>query len=260
MTIALENVTVTRGKKNILDNVNFHVSTGEFTAVCGPNGAGKTTALGVISGSTAPSFGTAYFDDFALDSLHPKELAFRRAVLPQIPSLGFPFLVHEVVEMGRAPHHGRVTPAKDAEAVEAAMNAVQISHMADRNYLTLSGGEKQRVQIARVIAQLWFEPEDGGQRWLLLDEPTSALDLKHQLRLMRLLSELSSKGWGVFAVLHDLALIRKWADRAILMANARVVGDGPAEDVLNAKAIADAFELDEPYEVEPDNGVLATVR
>ena len=220
---------------------------GQFTAICGPNGAGKTTALGVICGSTKPEEGCARLDLEPIQSIAPKRLALRRAVLPQIPSLGFPFLVHEVVAMGRAPHHGLTTPAEDMEAIEGAMAAVKIEAMAERNYLTLSGGERQRVQIARVMAQLWQAPVDGGARWLLLDEPTSALDLKHQLRLMRLLAQLASEGWGVLAVLHDLSLIRQWADKAVVFANGKIFADGPPQAVLTETAVADAFDLDEPY-------------
>ena len=247
MTLQLDNATVRRGGRNLIDKVSFTALPGQFTAICGPNGAGKTTALGVICGSTKPEAGCARLDLEPIQSIAPKKLALRRAVLPQIPSLGFPFLVHEVVAMGRAPHHGQATAAEDMEAIEGAMTAVQIDTMAERNYLTLSGGERQRVQIARVMAQLWHAPADGGARWLLLDEPTSALDLKHQLRLMRLLAQLASDGWGVLAVLHDLSLIRQWSDKAVVFANGKIFADGPPQTVITETAVADAFDLDEPY-------------
>jgi len=247
MTLQLDKAIVRRAGRNLIDAVSFTALPGQFTAICGPNGAGKTTALGVISGSTQPDGGHARLDLEPIQSIPAKRLALRRAVLPQIPSLGFPFLVHEVVAMGRAPHHGIATATEDMEAIEGAMAAVQIDAMAERNYLTLSGGERQRVQIARVIAQLWHEPAEDGARWLLLDEPTSALDLKHQLRLMRLLSELAHKGWGILAVLHDLSLIRQWADKAVLFANGKIVGDGAPQAVLTEASVAKAFDLDEPY-------------
>ena len=247
MTLQLDKATVRRGGRTLIDAVSFTALPGQFTAICGPNGAGKTTALGVVSGSTKADTGQARLDLQPIASIAPKRLALRRAVLPQIPSLGFPFLVHEVVAMGRAPHHGIASAAEDMQAIEGAMAAVQIDTMAERNYLTLSGGERQRVQIARVIAQLWRAPADGAARWLLLDEPTSALDLKHQLRLMRLLSRLAGEGWGVLAVLHDLALIRQWADQAVVFAHGRVFADGPPRSVLTETAVADAFDLDEPY-------------
>jgi iron complex transport system ATP-binding protein len=246
MTLTVDTVTLSRGGHTLLDAVSFTARPGAFTAICGPNGAGKSTALNVIAGSMKPDSGQARFDEAPVASIAPQRLALRRAVLPQAPALGFPFLVHEVVAMGRAPHHGRATPTEDAAAIEGALAEVQIEHMADRNYLTLSGGERQRVQIARVIAQLWTPPPDGAARWLLLDEPTSALDLKHQLRLMRLLAKLANEGWGVLGVLHDLSMIRKWADTAVMFANGKVYADGPPDTVLNPAAVADAFDLDEP--------------
>ena len=249
MTITLDAVTITRGGCNLIERVSFTAEPGAFTAICGPNGAGKSTALNVVAGSMKPDLGEARFDHAPVASIAPNRLALRLAVLPQSPGLGFPFLVHEVVAMGRAPHYGQATSAGDAAAIDGALACVQIEHMAERNYLTLSGGERQRVQIARVIAQLWSPPSDGAARWLLLDEPTSALDLKHQLRLMRLLSKLAAEGWGVLAVLHDISLIRQWADKAVLFADGRIFADGPSGAVLTDEAIAKAFDLDEPYRV-----------
>lgn len=247
MTLGLDTVTIRRGERTLLDAVSFTSGPGAFTAICGPNGAGKSTALATLAGSLAPDRGCARLDGVPIETIPARTLALRRAVLPQTPSLGFPFLVHEVVAMGRAPHHGAATPAGDAAAIEGAMAAARVGDMAERNYLTLSGGERQRVQIARVIAQLWDPPANGGARWLLLDEPTSALDLKHQLRLMQLLSSLAARGWGVLAVLHDLALVRQWADRVVLFAEGRVAGNGAPGKVLTDTAIMEAFDLDEPF-------------
>lgn len=247
MSLELQSVTLRRGGQALLRDVSFSANPGVFTAICGANGAGKSTALNVLSGSLKPDGGDAMLNGRSVSAETPKHLAQRRAVLPQTPSLTFPFLVHEVVAMGRSPHFGLASPDEDAEAIQGAMAAVQIEAMADRNYLTLSGGERQRVQIARVITQLWSPPGDGTPRWLLLDEPTSALDLKHQLRLMRLLSDLASKGWGVLAVLHDLVLIRQWAGHCVLLADGEVAANGPPLDVLTETAVAEAFDLDEPF-------------
>ncbi len=247
MTLALKDALVRRGGRALLDAVSFTAEPGAFTAICGPNGAGKSTALNLISGAMKPDSGAVLIDGEALGAIPARKMALRRAVLPQTPSLSFPFLVHEVVAMGRAPHHGRATLSEDAEAVEGAMELVRISDMAERNYLTLSGGERQRVQIARVIAQLWHPPQDGRSRWLLLDEPTAALDLKHQLRLMHLLARLAGEGWGVLAVLHDLPLVKRWADKVVLVSDGEIVGDGAPSDVLTERAVADAFDLADPF-------------
>jgi iron complex transport system ATP-binding protein len=246
MAYALERVSVLRGGRAILGAASLKARAGEFLALCGPNGAGKTTALSVMAGTLAPDEGTVTLDGVALAKQPPRALARRRAVLPQTPLLGFPFRVHEVVAMGRTPHEGRSTRAEDAEIVAAAMARTDVFHMAERNYLTLSGGEKQRVHLARMLAQLWTAPGDGADRWLLLDEPTAALDLKYQLRLIKLLSGLAADGWGVVAVLHDLALVRQHADRAVLFREGRVAADGPATDVLTTERIFEVFDLDEP--------------
>lgn len=249
MTLRLEGATVRRGGRAILDAASMAAAVGRLTAVCGPNGAGKTTALSVLAGSLKPDGGRASMDGAAIGEMKSIVLARRRAVLPQSATLGFPFLVHEVVAMGRTPHHGRTSPHHDGEIVEAAMAKADVSALAERNYLTLSGGERQRVQLARALAQVWDAPEDGASRWLLLDEPTAALDLKHQIDLMRLLADLAAAGWGIVTVLHDLALVKAHADAVVLFKDARVAHTGPAADVLTPQTVQAVFGLDAPYAV-----------
>ena len=249
MTLRLEGATVRRGGRAILDAASMAAAVGRLTAVCGPNGAGKTTALSVLAGSLKPDGGRASMDGALIGEMKSIVLARRRAVLPQSATLGFPFLVHEVVAMGRTPHHGRTSPHHDGEIVEAAMAKADVSALAERNYLTLSGGERQRVQLARALAQVWDAPEDGASRWLLLDEPTAALDLKHQIDLMRLLADLAAAGWGIVTVLHDLALVKAHADAVVLFKDGRVAHTGPAADVLTPQVVQTVFGLDAPYAV-----------
>ena len=249
MTLRLEGATVRRGGRAILDAASMAAAVGRLTAVCGPNGAGKTTALSVLAGSLKPDGGRASMDGALIGEMKSIVLARRRAVLPQSATLGFPFLVHEVVAMGRTPHHGRTSPHHDGEIVEAAMAKADVSALAERNYLTLAGGERQRVQLARALAQVWDAPEDGASRWLLLDEPTAALDLKHQIDLMRLLADLAAAGWGIVTVLHDLALVKAHADAVVLFKDGRVAHTGPAADVLTPQVVQTVFGLDAPYAV-----------
>ncbi|MEE4154757.1 MAG: heme ABC transporter ATP-binding protein [Erythrobacter sp.] len=247
MSLALRDVGVIRSGRAILDRASLSCEPGRFTAFCGPNGAGKTTALSLLSGSLAPDAGEVFIDGAPLSALKPLELARRRAVVAQSSSLGFPFHVHEIVEMGRTPHAAVSTRARDSEAVAAAMEAMEIAELGARNYLTLSGGERQRVNIARALAQLWEPPEPGGHRWLLLDEPTSALDLRHQIALFALLRRLAREGWGIVAVLHDLHLVLEHVDDVVLFRSARIFATGPARRVLTPDAVQAAFGLDEPY-------------
>lgn len=255
MTAELIDATVERGGKPILNDVSVTCPGGAMTAFCGPNGAGKTTALSVMTGAIAPDAGEARLDGQTVRRQRPDALARRRAVVSQHAPLNFPFAVYEVVAMGRTPHFGRATPDKDNAAIEIAIDLMGLGPLIDRNYLTLSGGEKQRVNIARALAQVWrekpYKDDHSGHHhpWLFLDEPTSALDLKHQLSLMALLARLRDHGWGVVVVLHDLNLIKKYADRAVLFKDGGLWSAGPSQEVLSPQTVMDVFDLDAPYEL-----------
>ncbi len=251
MSLSLQSATVRRGGRALLDAVDLTAHPGQLTVIAGPNGAGKTTALSALAGSLRLDAGRVVLDGVDVARVPARLLARRRAVLPQTPMLGFPFLVHEVVAMGRSPHQdgrgARLDPVRDARIVADAMARAAVLELAERNYLTLSGGERQRVQLARALAQVWEPPADGATRWLLLDEPTSALDLKHQIALMRLLRRLAGEGWGVLAILHDLRLVREHADAVILLRDGVVARAGPAMSALSPDAVQEVFDLDAPY-------------
>ncbi|MEM7740034.1 MAG: heme ABC transporter ATP-binding protein [Pseudomonadota bacterium] len=246
MSLALENASVVRGKATILVDASLMCEPGCLTAICGPNGAGKSTALSLLTGAERPQSGRALFCDRDIQSIPIQELARQRAVVSQQHRLSFPFLVHEVVAIGRAPYQGVTSPAQDADIANAAMARMDLMALSGRNYLTLSGGERQRTMIARALAQVWDAPSNGV-RWLILDEPTAALDLKHQIALMGMLQELAREGWGVLAVLHDLALVQRYADKVILMKEARVDAEGEPKTMLTPEKIAQVYGLAEPY-------------
>ncbi len=247
MTLTLKTASVIRGGRAILDRASLVCEAGRFSALCGPNGAGKTTALSAMSGAIRCDAGAALFEGRPLRAFRPAVLARRRAVVSQSSPLSFPFQVHEVVAMGRAPHQGRTGAADDRRIVAEAIRLLDLESLVERNYLTLSGGERQRVQIARALAQVWEAPAAGGARWLLLDEPTAALDLKHQIDLMALLARLAGEGWGIAAVLHDLHLVKAYADDVVLFKNGAVVGAGPVGDHLTPERVQAVFDLAEPY-------------
>ncbi|MEO0883943.1 MAG: ATP-binding cassette domain-containing protein [Pseudomonadota bacterium] len=247
MTARLQNTTVIRGGQAILNGATLDCAPGQLTAFCGPNGAGKTTALSVLTGALIPDRGEAMLGGHPMRDLSPLVLARQRAVVSQVSRLGFPFQVHEVVAMGRAPHHGTSGQKHDHGIVRCAIQAMDLLPLAERNYLTLSGGERQRTNIARALAQIWDSPPSGATRWLFLDEPTAALDLKYQISLMRKLQVFAKEGWGIVAVLHDLQLVKDYADHVVLFKGGGIVGSGSASDMLADASIHATFDLDAPY-------------
>ncbi|MEM9420915.1 MAG: heme ABC transporter ATP-binding protein [Pseudomonadota bacterium] len=249
MSLELKKASIFRNRRAILDDATFACMPGRFTALCGANGAGKTTALSVLSGALKPQTGHAYLEGAAIRAIPPQDLARRRAVVSQISMLTFPFEVHEVVSMGRGPHHGTPAAGKDEEIVAQVMALMDLYPLAEQRFTTLSGGERQRVHIARALAQVWESPSENQARWLLLDEPTSALDLKHQLLLMDLLKGLTVKGWGVVAVLHDLHLVKSYTDDVVLFKNGKIAVTGETAECLSPEQVQALFDLPAPYNI-----------
>ncbi|MEM1105621.1 MAG: ATP-binding cassette domain-containing protein [Pseudomonadota bacterium] len=247
MSAELDGASVIRSGRAILSRASGACAPGRFTALCGPNGAGKTTALRVMTGSLMPEEGRALLDSEDLRRIKPLALARRRSVVSQMSYLSFPFLVHEVVAMGRSPHFGTDGQIRDDTIISEAMTAMELDALAERNYLTLSGGERKRVDIARALAQVWDAADAGKARWLFLDEPTSALDLKYQIALMERLAAFAQAGWGIVAVLHDLHLVHKHADDVWLFKQGEITAQGPARKVLNDASVQTTFDLAEPY-------------
>ncbi|GAB3116641.1 heme ABC transporter ATP-binding protein [Novispirillum itersonii] len=238
--LTVQGVTVRRGGRALIEDHHWTVPDGAVTVVLGPNGAGKTTALKVLSGDLRPDAGQVWLNDRPLPDWPVQELACRRAVVPQAGALAFPFTVEEVVTMGRAPHRRRSWAARDAAVVADALSATDLTALAQRPYPGLSGGEKQRVHLARALAQLDGAPD--GQRTLLLDEPTAALDPAHQHQCMRLARRMADDGAAVAVILHDLALALRYADRLVLLRQGRVMAEGPVADTATADILSAVYD------------------
>lgn len=224
--------------RELLDRVGFSLRSGELVTIVGRNGAGKSTLLKHVSGELRSQGDIRVFGQ-QLAGQDLRTLARRRAVLAQQTSLHFGYEVGEVVLLGRIPHQPRqLETDEDRQLARASLARVGLEHMARRNYLTLSGGEQQRVHLARVLAQL---AGVNGDRLLLLDEPTSSLDIAYQHAVLRLARELGKEQVGVLSVLHDLNLSAQYADRVLVLADGRVTAFGTPREVLTPEVIGAAF-------------------
>lgn len=219
----------------VLDGVDLEVRDGEVLAIVGPNGAGKSTLLSVLGGERRQAAGAVEVDGRPIGSFGALELARARAVLTQDNAVSFPFLVSEVVAMGRAPWARTPHSRDDVTIVAQSLAAADVAHLASRRMTALSGGEKARVAFARVFAQ--------RTRTVLLDEPTASLDLRHEEEVMRLARAIAGEGRAVGVVLHDLALAAAYADRMVLVAHGRLVAVGTPAQVLTEELVAAAYGL-----------------
>ncbi len=243
VTLATNNASVELGARRVLHDVSIAAHVGEVLVIVGPNGAGKSTLLKVMSGELAPAGGDVLLAGEAVYGMSHGDLARRRALMPQHAGLSFPFSVRDVVAMGRAPFQVDREPLSDDHAIAWAMDATDITSFAGRSYTRLSGGEQQRVHLARVLAQVWRPEGQVSPRFLLLDEPTSSLDLAHQHATLHLAASLAASGVGVVAVVHDLNLAALYADRVAVISEGRLAALGAPDDVLEPALISSVFGL-----------------
>ncbi|MDR6955590.1 iron complex transport system ATP-binding protein [Ancylobacter sp. 3268] len=229
----------------LLEGADLSVRPGRVTALIGPNGAGKSTLLKVLAGELRPRRGRVLVDGRDITALGPARLAQRRAVLPQDVQVAFPFTVAEVAAIGLPP--GERAPSRIAEALER----VDLAGFRDRPYAALSGGEQQRVQIARALTQL---ASCAGPGYLLLDEPTSSLDLSHQLMVVDLARQVAREGGGVAAVLHDLNLAAMIADEIVALKNGQIAARGTPAEVLTDAIVADLYAVTARIGSAPPSG------
>lgn len=241
--LSAQNITYSIGNKILLKDVSTTFEPGKLNLIIGPNGAGKSTLIKVLCKQIKPAQGSVYYGNKAVEAYTDLELARIRAVLSQNIELAFPLKVWEVIMMGRYPHFTTKPTTKDDQACEEAMHFFDVWDMADRDYMTLSGGEKQRVHFARVVAQIWY-PIKGSCRYLILDEPLTFLDIHYQFQFMHKIVELlQHDDIVVVGVVHDLNLAAKFADKITLLHNGCVLADGKPKEVLTQEFIKAAYRL-----------------
>jgi len=247
-------VGVRAGSSTLLQAVDLRLAPGEVGAILGPNGAGKSTLLAVLAGLRAPDSGDVTLNGQTVSPAQAHRLARQRAVLPQETAVAFDFRVQEVVELGRYPH--RQQPSRNEAAIaQAAMQATGVAAMSERTLASLSGGERARAQLARVMAQIWEPDAEGTPRWLLLDEPTAALDLRHQHETLGTVQRWArEQGVGVLAVLHDPNLALRYADRAWVLDAGTLQASGPPAQVLQPALVQRVWQV-QASTVRADDGV-----
>ncbi|CDO39891.1 heme ABC transporter ATP-binding protein [Bartonella henselae] len=233
-------ICVQRGKKQILKHVDLQAKNGAITVIIGPNGSGKSTFVKALSGEI-PYRGKMTLNGHDVTQTKTSKMATMRAVLPQSTTLAFPFLVHEVVELGLSINKFTIAKKQFQNLPQKTLERVGLADYGHRLYHQLSGGEQARVQLARVLCQIWEPICNKIPRWMILDEPIASLDIQHQLVVMNIARNFAHRGGGVLAILHDLNLAAHYADKMILLKQGRVYCEGSASTVLTTQNLRDVY-------------------
>ncbi|MBC3382009.1 ABC transporter ATP-binding protein [Serratia fonticola] len=245
MSIAAENITWSVGKKIIVNNVSLSVSSGETVGLLGPNGCGKSSLLRILAGLRRPHSGTVTLDGQNIAQITKKQLARRVAFVEQHGMTEANMRVVDVVKLGRIPHHSPFSnwSTQDDDTVTAALQRVDMLGKSEQGWQSLSGGERQRVHIARALAQSPTE--------ILLDEPTNHLDIRHQIQLMKLVSELPVTS---IVAIHDLNHASMFCDSLIVMQQGQIVAAGSPQEILTESLLWDVFRVETKIEISPFHG------
>ena len=261
--LTASNLVFRAGERKLIDGVSASFAPGQLHLIMGANGAGKSTLVKMLARLLRPSEGRVEYGGADTAHFKDRELARHRAVLSQAVEVAFSMPVHELVMMGRYPHFTGRPSASDRRICEEVMQFFDVTEMAERSYGTLSGGEKQRVHFARVLAQIW-RPVGGGSsagsmthRYLFLDEPLTFLDIRHQIDFMRKVRQFASQlDVVVIGVVHDLNLAARFADRILLLHGGRILADGSTKDVLTAGHLQEAFGVRPVLLTNPQSGEM----
>ena len=238
--LSVSQLSISVPGKTLLEDIQFDVHSGEHLVILGANGAGKSTLLKTLCAEILPSQGSIQLNNRDLRQFSPKALAKIRAVMPQEVHLSFPFHVKEVVAMGLSaftPQHD------DANIVSQCLSLMEIAHLADRRYPYLSGGEKQRTQLARVLCQIWRQQSNGDTQYLFLDECTSALDPAHQFHVFETVRSMTKRNVATVSVMHDLNLAAHFADRILILKEGKMLALGTPEEALRESHLELAYGI-----------------
>jgi iron complex transport system ATP-binding protein len=241
--IEAQNICVKIGQKNILEVTNIKIKSGKINVILGANGAGKSTLLKCLTGINSCA-GEILLDGKNLNDYSLVELSKKRAVFSQSQSINFPFSAIEIVSLGRSPYLSNRNLKQDQKTIEEVLREVDGWHLKDRDFSTLSGGEQQRIHLARVLVQIWNQKN----ACLFLDEPTSALDLKHQHQILQIVKKLAAKNnLTICIIMHDISLAAFYADEVILMKDGKILFNGEKKKKLNVQNLSEIFDVPENY-------------
>lgn len=229
--------------KSLLHEIDLSFSPNRFHVIMGANGAGKTTLLKLLAGDLQPSNGEIYLQGKPLRHYQKKELATKRGVLSQHYQIAFPIAATDIVMMGRYPFFNSSPTKKDREICSQAMQMMQSQEFSGREYNTLSGGEAQKIHMARVLAQIW-EASEGNEKVLFLDEPVSHLDLKYQHELLSTAKQLCRRHVTVVAILHDINLALMYADHIIFLKGGQLIHETMHPSGVTNEIIRNVFDVD----------------
>jgi iron complex transport system ATP-binding protein len=236
-----------RGSRIILDSIDLQLQSGCVTAVLGPNGAGKSTLLSCVAGLLSAPRGAVELDGASLASIPAMQRARRIAFLPQTPEIAWAVDVETLVSLGRIPFQGVASEAENHAAIARAMERTQVSQWSNRTVTTLSGGERARVLLARILA--------GESDWILADEPFTGLDPAHQFEAAELLRSVADRGGGVVLTIHDLTLAARIADRVVILDDGRIVADGTPQAALTPRILREVYGVDAQWLTDPNGNV-----
>jgi len=251
--ISVEQIKYSIGAKNILNNISIQFLPGTCNLIIGPNGSGKSTLIKLLSGELDNYDGRVMYNGADIKTYSKLRLATSRAVLSQQTELSFPMTVEEVVMLGRNPHFEFNPSKKDLEIVNEVINLLDLNSFTHRNYQSLSGGEKQRVHYARVLAQIWESP-NGEQRYLFLDEPLNNLDIYYQEHFLKMAVSLLNETTTLIGVVHDINIALRYADQLSFLKEGAIIKNGAPAKIVDAILIKEVFNVDTQIMAHPSSG------
>jgi iron complex transport system ATP-binding protein len=251
--ILVEQIKYSVGVKNILNNISIQFLPGTCNLIIGPNGSGKSTLIKLLSGELDNYDGRVMYNGADIKTYSKLRLAASRAVLSQQTELSFPMTVEEVVMLGRNPHFEFNPSKKDLEIVKEVINLLDLNSFILRNYQTLSGGEKQRVHYARVLAQIWESP-NGEQRYLFLDEPLNNLDIYYQEHFLKMAVSLLNETTTLIGVVHDINIALRYANQLSFLKEGAIIKNGAPAKIVDAILIKEVFNVNTQVIVHPSSG------